>query len=443
MSEDCLYLNVYTPARGDRHPVLVWIHGGGLASDAARNYDPTQLAAEGTTVVTINYRLGALGFLSHPALASRPGGPSGNYGLMDQQAALRWVQQNIEGFGGDPENVTIDGESAGGLSVLAHLVSHGSRGLFQRAIVQSGSFALTQTPLAAAEAIGQAFAKTAGCTDQTAECLRNLSVDTLVKNYPPFAIPGVVDGRVLTESIGSALASGRFARVPILNGINHDEERIFVAGLHVAVSGGTYVPVATPVTDANYEPNIKSTLGVSDARAAEIVQEYPTSAYASPMLALSALIGDANFVCPAEQVNQWTARSVPTFEYEFRDDSAPPRYAMLNPPVATHGSELPYLFDLPNAPLQGPLNADQQSLAQSMRKAWSNFAANGNPSTPDVTWPRFDERATGLLFVAPQPQVDTSFATRHHCAFWLGNGSDPTRRPPGGHGQDDQSELRA
>ena len=126
LDEDCLYLNVYTPALGNAdtsgRPVLVWIHGGGLAIDAARNYDPTLLAAEGTVVVTINYRLGALGFLSHPALSSRPGGPSGNYGLMDQQAALGWVQRNIGEFGGDPLNVTIAGQSAGGLSVLAHLV---------------------------------------------------------------------------------------------------------------------------------------------------------------------------------------------------------------------------------------------------------------------------------------------------------------------------------
>ena len=128
--------------------MLVWIHGGGLTQDGARNYDGTKLAADGAVVVTINYRLGALGFLAHPALASRPGGPAGNYGLMDQQAALRWVQRNIARFGGDPHNVTIAGESAGGLSVLAHMVSPGSRGLFQRAIVQSGAFALNQQPLA-------------------------------------------------------------------------------------------------------------------------------------------------------------------------------------------------------------------------------------------------------------------------------------------------------
>ena len=158
--------------------MLVWIHGGGLVQDGGRNYDGTKLAADGAVVVTINYRLGALGFLAHPALASRPGGPAGNYGLMDQQAALRWVQRNIGQFGGDPDNVTIAGESAGGLSVLAQMVSPGARGLFQRAIVQSGTFALNQRPLAAAEAAGQTFATAVGCPDQTAACLRSVPVAT-------------------------------------------------------------------------------------------------------------------------------------------------------------------------------------------------------------------------------------------------------------------------
>jgi len=130
-SEDCLYLNVSTPTlrRDAKKPVLVWIHGGGFTQDGALNYDGTKLAANGMVVVTINYRLGALGFLAHPALASRPGGPAGNYGLMDQQAALRWVRDNIARFGGDPHDVTIAGQSAGGVSVLAQLVSAGARSL--------------------------------------------------------------------------------------------------------------------------------------------------------------------------------------------------------------------------------------------------------------------------------------------------------------------------
>jgi len=245
-SEDCLYLNVYTPLlrssdEGGR-PVLVWIHGGGLTQDGGRNYDGIKLAADGTVVVTINYRLGALGFLAHPALAARPGGPAGNYGLMDQQAALRWVQRNIAHFGGDPNHVTIAGQSAGGLSVLAQLVSAGARGLFQRAIVQSGAFALTQQPLAAAEAAGETFAKAVGCADQTAQCLRSVPVSDLVSNFGA-GIPGVVDGSVLTESIGTAIAHGQFARVPVLNGITHDEEMIFVDALGLTVSGGTFIPV--------------------------------------------------------------------------------------------------------------------------------------------------------------------------------------------------------
>ena len=197
-----------------------WIHGGGFVQDGARNYDPKKLAAEGTVVVTINYRLGALGFLAHPALASEPRGPSGNYGLMDQQAAMRWVQNNIRAFGGDPNNVTIAGESAGGLPVLMHMVSQGSQGLFHKAIVQSGSFAMTQLPHSTAEAFGQSVAAAAGYAAQTAACLRSKPVEALVESFPPAAIPGAIDGKVLRESVGTALAAGRFARV---SGTQRDE----------------------------------------------------------------------------------------------------------------------------------------------------------------------------------------------------------------------------
>src|SRR5262249_8603705 len=156
-------------------------------------------------------------------------------------------------------------------------------GLFERAIVQSGAFALAQQSLADAEAFGQTFAADVGCPDQTARCLRNVPVDTLVKVFPTFAIPGVVDGTVLTESIGTALAAGRFARVPILNGSNHDEEFIFVVGQNVAVSGGTFVPLdPSGVTEQNYEQQIQTVLGVGQARAAAIAAEYPVSAYPFP-----------------------------------------------------------------------------------------------------------------------------------------------------------------
>jgi para-nitrobenzyl esterase len=428
-SEDCLYLNVYTPARtgndmgnggqGGR-PVLVWIHGGGLTEEAGRNYDPAKLAADGTVVVTINYRLGALGFLAHPALASRPGGPSGNYGLMDQQAALRWVQDNIRHFGGNPGNVTIAGQSAGGLSVLAQMVSPGARGLFAKAIIQSGSFALNQQPLASAEAAGEAFATQAGCPDQTAACLRSLPVSDLVNpNY--VVIPGVVDGKVLTEPIGTALAAGRFARVPVLNGTNHDEERIFVS-IGLTVSQGTDVLIAErPVTPDNYQTDIAVALGVSAARAAEIAAEYPLTAYPFPWVAFSTLVGDASFACPALQIDQETSQRVPAYAYEFNDDTAPPIFTgpLLPPPVATHESELQYLFDLPNAHFPTPLNPAQQALAASMQAAWANFAATGNPATAAVPWPAFGANSAKMLsLIPPQPQLETDFAARHHCAFW-------------------------
>jgi para-nitrobenzyl esterase len=419
-SENCLYLNVYTPTlRRDAHrPVLVWIHGGGFTEDGGRNYDGSKLAADGVVVVTINYRLGALGFLAHPALAPRPGGPAGNYGLMDQIAALRWVSRNISEFGGDPHNVTIAGQSAGGVSVLDLLVSHRSRGLFQRAIVESGAFALTQQPLAAAEAAGEAFATKAGCPDQTAKCLRKLPVNALVNNFPGAAIPGVIDGQILTESIGTALAAGRFDHVPILNGINHLEELIFVAGLHVTVSGGTFVPIPEePVTPDSYQPDIAAVLSVSAARASAIAAEYPLDAYPSPDVAMSTLVSDANFACPALQVDRWTSDHTPTFAYQFNDDSAPERFAPL-PPAATHSSEIQYIFDLPKAPIPGTLNANQQALAARMRAAWASFAANGNPSTPMLAWPSFSHGERVMSLVPPQPQVWTGFSDAHHCSFW-------------------------
>jgi para-nitrobenzyl esterase len=432
ISEDCLYLNVYTPGlnRGDDRPVLVWIHGGGLTTDAARDYDGSELASNGIVVVTINYRLGALGFLAHPALATRPGGPTGNYGLMDQQAALRWVQRNIRRFGGNPHNVTIAGQSAGGLSVLAQLVSRGSRGLFERAIVQSGAFALAQQPLATAESSGESFAAQAGCSDQTAACLRDLPVSTILKYQPPFDIPGVVDGKVLTEPIGAALASGRFARVPILNGVNHDEERIFIAGPGTAVSGGMFVPVPdpAPTTADSYLSDIESVLGVTPLRAAAIADEYPPAAYASPQAALSTLVSDANFACPALQVDRWTSRRVPTFAYQFNDDNAPQRFGSPSKigAVATHGSELQYLFGLPNAPVPGTLDPDQAMLAAAMRAAWATFAATGDPSAPWLRWPAFTDTDAVMSLVPPRPQAVTGSVDAHHCAFWAA-GLDPRR----------------
>jgi para-nitrobenzyl esterase len=241
-----------------------------------------------------------------------------------------------------------------------------------------------------------------------------------VDHFPPAAIPGYVDGGVLTEPIGTALASGRFARVPILNGINHDEEFLFVAGLGLAVSNGTFLQVP-PLSAATYQSAIATVLGVSAERAAAIAAEYPLGAYPAPVVAFSTLVSDANFACPALQVDRWTSTRVPTFGYQFNDDSAPQRYAPPGalPPIATHSSELQYLFDLPNTPVPATLDAGQEALAVSMRTAWANFAANGDPSSAALPWPSFNDDVQVLSLLQPQPEVDSDNATRHHCGFWF------------------------
>ena len=184
-SEDCLYLNVFAPEakKGQERraslPVMVWIHGGGNFDGESNDFDGSKLARDGgTVVVTINYRLNIFGFFAHPALDAE-GHPAANYGIMDQQFALQWVRRNIRAFGGNPDNVTIFGESAGGTDVIALLASPASADLFQRGIIESGAFTGTET-LANAEATGQAFATAAGCADQTAECLRALSVHEIL-----------------------------------------------------------------------------------------------------------------------------------------------------------------------------------------------------------------------------------------------------------------------
>ncbi|HET9139350.1 carboxylesterase/lipase family protein [Actinophytocola sp.] len=405
-SEDCLYLNVFTPSgqanRLHRKPVLVWIHGGALVNGASTQYDPAKLVGNGVVVVTINYRLGALGFLAHPALADAPGGPTGNYGLMDQQAALRWVARNADRFGGNPHNVTIFGESAGGLSVLSHLVSPGSRGLFDRAVVQSGGYALNLASQSGAEAAGAAYASAVGCPDQTAACLRGRPVQSLLAAQGTGYQPNV-DGRTLTRSIGAALQAGDFARVPVVNGTTRDEWRLFV-GLN-ELSG-------VPVTAENYQARISATLGVPAPVAAVIAARYPVTAYPSPAEALGAVGTDAIFACPGRTVSEATSRFVPTFSYEFADRGAPMPFL---PPVsfpygAFHAAELQYLFQTAAV----PFTADQQRLASTMRQGWTTFARFGTP-----LWPRYDSTTHRVLTLAPpRPHVSTDFATAHQCDFW-------------------------
>jgi para-nitrobenzyl esterase len=428
MSENCLFLNVYAPAgslRGGSLPVMVWIHGGNLTAGESNDYNPAGLVRDGAVVVTINYRLGALGFLADPALKSR-NGSSGNYGLMDQQAALRWVQQNIRQFGGNPRNVTIFGESAGGLSVLAQLVSPAARGLFAKAIIESGSYSLLQPSLTTAEASGEAFAAKAGCgsqtassqtassqtaSTQTASCLRRLPVQTILNDQG--TVGPDIDGTVLTQSIGTALASGDFSHVPVIDGTNHDEWRLFIA---------IFQPLTGPVTAANYQSMIASTASVSPAEAAVVAAHYPLRSYASPAEALGAVGTDAIFACPALTMDRDLSRFTPTFAYEFNDEHAPERFL---PPVsgfsygAAHASELQYLFHLNESEFPGPLTPQQQRLSASMQRYWTNFARSGSPSgSGEPAWPRFGGGQRMVSLVPPTPQVEAGFAAEHQCAFW-------------------------
>jgi len=414
-SENCLFLNVFTPSHrqaGSHFPVMVWIHGGALVSGESNDYDPTQMVADGVTVVTINYRLGALGFLAHPALADASG-QSGDYGLMDQQAALRWVQRNIASFGGNPHNVTVFGESAGGLSTLSQVASPQARGLFERAIVESGSYNLTQAPLSSAEAAGQAFAVKAGCASQTAACLRSLPVSAILADQNVAGYTPNINSEVLPETLGTAFATGNFNRVPIINGTNRDEWRLFVALSELE---------GNPVTASNYQSMISSTLGVPAAVAAVIAAKYPLTAFPSPSVALGAVGTDAIFACPALTIDQSVSHFVPTFAYEFNDENAPELFL---PPVsfpygAAHASEIQYLMDLPTAAFPQSLSAQQQQLAATMKGYWTNLAKRGFPSSFGTPfWPLFNNLTQQMQSLTPPvPQTETDFANTHNCAFW-------------------------
>jgi para-nitrobenzyl esterase len=420
-SEDCLYLNVFTPQRTDRGlphlaPVMVWIHGGALVVGESDDYDPARLVAQGVVVVTINYRLGALGFLAHPALsAESTNGASGNFGLLDQQAALRWVQRNVRQFGGDPGNVTIFGESAGGLSVHSQLVSPLAAGLFHRAIVQSGSYQLTQQTLSTAQAGGSAFATQAGCADQSLACLRGLPVATVLANQGGATTSPTVDGFVLTRSVGEAIRTGNFNHVPVVEGTTRDEWRLFVAQTEVATH--------TPLTAAGYIPAIAATLRVSIPVATALAAAYPLNSFSSPSVALGAIGTDAIFACNTRTVAGLLAPQVPTFQYEFNDPDAP---MLFLPPVsfptgAYHASEIQYVFNL-TTPFPPPApSAGQVRLAQTMVSYWTRFARAGDPNSAEApSWPRYDADQRFQSLVPGTSQPAAGFGTEHRCSLFGG-----------------------
>lgn len=457
--EDCLYLDVHAPVGKGPFPVMVWIHGGAFTTGDASTYaDPSPMVSRGVIVVAVHYRLGAMGFLAHPALRDA-GGNSGNYGMMDQQAALRWVRANIAAFGGDSKNVTIFGESAGGFSVLTHLASPLSAGLFDKAIIQSGAYGvasqLTQATLEAksttaleAAMAGQDLGAACAGGTVTAECLRGLP-DSVVRgqlmNAFGKAVGNVVpsvDGKVLPHTIEAIHAAGANNKVPVINGSNENESLLFVA-IGEMVARFTAKP-------ANFDPTNKSFLMKADAYAkgaetmavesglsvADITQKYyPLSRFGDdvalqPSLASGAAGTDSSFSCHGANVSaRLAAQGAPIWMYEFRDQTAVPilgsfggKYVLSLPQGAAHASELPYVFQMAG----NAQNPEQKALQATMSSYWTNFARTGNPNgagTP--AWKGFKGKIIQALDVASGGGVkampSAAFLDQHLCrTAWAG-----------------------
>ncbi|WP_405676933.1 carboxylesterase family protein [Streptomyces sp. NBC_00868] len=424
-SEDCLYLNVTAPAGaaapGTRRPVMVWFHGGGFVNGAGDLYPAERLAVRGdVVVVTVNYRLGVFGLFGHPELGGAPG-----FALADQRAALRWVRANAERFGADARNVTVFGESAGALSVCAHLTSPASADLFHKAIVQSGSCSTTVPPWSLLPTLGayepfvperrtvaDGVLATArlGCGGSAAalDCLRRLDTGTLVTPELTQTFSKVsYGGAHLPVEPRRALEAGRFHRVPVVQGTTRDEMRIFVA----------QTLAVYPVGDeATYRARLERSFGAGAARAVEA--SYPVSAYPTPAVAWATLLSDASFTCPALRDSGALARRVPTYGYRFSDGDAPNFTGLPEVPGlpygASHGFELPYLF--PVVPLAGP----QQELADRMGDYWTGFARTGVPAaTGAPRWPRYRSPASVLSLAPGTGGIRTVDArAEHHCALW-------------------------
>ena len=412
-SEDCLTVNVWTPAADSiRRPVMVWLHGGGFFGGGAAQFDGRALARKGAVVVTLNYRLGPLGYLAHPALAAEdPKGSTGNYGLLDQIAALEWVRRNATRFGGDPERVTVFGESAGAVGVAALLVAPAARGLFHRAILESGmtTTSLGALPRRRAADDGVAYARALGVDGSgagAAAALRALDARLLVapiESAPmrivwrdadrvpcgPWPVEirfcPVIDGAVLPLPLDSAIAAGRWNRVPVLVGTNGNEMSTFLRDPSVLTT--TELPVVLA-------------LGGLEVAGTGVALAYAgaDSGPGPDLLArVQAVAGDAGFGAPARALARLATRAgAPVYLYQFTR-VAPGRERT----GAGHADEIAFVFGRPPR-TGGRVAPSDSALAEAMTDLWVGFATAGDPNAGPATgrwprWPLYDARDDAYL----------------------------------------------
>lgn len=415
-SEDCLFLNIHAPtATTGPAPVMVFLHGGGLNSSEGAAHDPTRIVERsGVIVVTVNYRLGALGFLAHPDLTDPY---AGNFGLADQQAALRWVGDNIDAFGGDPGNVTLWGQSAGGRAVCAQLAAPGAKGLFHKAIVQSAPCGNAVLTLAEAERRGVKHAAAIGCEDtvDVQECLREADLAELValgldgpavvRRAAELAWSPVAGTEALPLQPLTAMRLGLAADVPLVHGGTSDEMRSFVFR---GFDGGE-----GPVTAEGYPGVVADLFGAKTSEA--IVDRYPAEDFESPSIALATLLTDYGGmigICSQLPALDAARRGAPVYAYEFAEPS--PQVINGFPMGARHSVDLDYLFEFDNGYNEPvPPTGDQKVLAEAMIDHWTAFAATGDPGGD---WEAYRRGEALSLAVEAVEMVDV--AEGHHCGFW-------------------------